>query len=261
MRTYANLYHAQKMKEGGLMPLMESVTMTAFDEGRQICRTAILPCGALEEHGTHLPLGTDALHAIALARAVSERRPVWVAPPVYYGLCRSTSEHPGTIGIRGETLQALVVDVVQSLYVQGIRNVVIISGHAGGTHMAALTDAGEKLLTLCTELRVAVLSVLDLGASAWKDILETPRDSHAGEVETSLMMHLHPDWVQGTSPEEYPSFPKHILVRNKRAFWRGGVWGNPAAASKEKGAKFMERSIAALIELIERLEGWEETKV
>lgn len=88
-----------------------------------------------------------------------------------------------------------------------------------------------------------MLTVLDLGTEAWQDILETPGDSHAGEVETSVMLHLHPQWLQGTAPEEYPSFPKHILVRNKRAFWPGGVWGNPATASSEKGRLLLERAL------------------
>ncbi len=240
------------------MLIMESVTMEAFEAGLQTSRTVILPCGALEEHGKHLPLGTDTLHAVALSRQVSQRIPVWVAPPICYGLCRSSSQHPGTVGINGKTLHMLIVDVVRSLYDQGMRQVVIISGHAGGTHMATLIDAGEELLTTLPDIKVAVLSVLDLGAEAWKGVLETPKDSHAGEVETSLMLHLHPEWVKGTAPEEYPTFPKHILVRNKRRFWVGGVWGNPGAASIEKGKHFLDRSVNALVDLIHKLEGWEE---
>ncbi|MEJ5364183.1 MAG: creatininase family protein, partial [Desulfosoma sp.] len=83
-----------------------------------------------------------------------------------------------------------------------------------------------------------------------------PKDSHAGEVETSLMLHLHPHWVCGTAEEAYPTFPEHILVRNKRAFWPTGVWGNPQAASAEKGRRLMEASISALVTLIERLSAW-----
>lgn len=240
------------------MAELENVTMKKFEEGRKSCRTAILPCGALEEHGSHLPLGTDALHAIALARAVAVKIPVWVAPPVYYGLCRSTSQHPGTVGIRGSTLQTLVEDIIRSLHLQGMRQVVVLSGHAGGTHMAALTDAGEKMLMDLPDLNVAVLSVLDIARVAWNGIIETVGDSHAGEAETSLMMSLHSEWVHGTAPEEYPTFPQHILVRNKTAFWPGGVWGNPGVASAEKGRVLMARSVSYLIELIRQLETWSE---
>ncbi len=240
------------------MPVMERVTMAAFDEGRKTCQTVILPCGALEEHGPHLPLGTDALHAVALANAAAERIPVWAAPPIYYGLCRSSSLHPGTVGIQGSTLQAMVKDVIRGFHGWGMRRAVILSGHAGGTHMAALIDAGEQLLLELPGIRLAVLSVLDLGKTAWEGLLETPRDSHAGEMETSVMLKLHPEWVTGSAPEEYPSFPEHILVRDKRAFWPGGVWGNPAAATVDKGGAFLERSVEALIGLIQKLENWSE---
>jgi creatinine amidohydrolase len=244
--------------QGDLMPIMDRVTMDDFAQDRKSCRTCILPCGVLEEHGSHLPLGTDAFHAIALAEAVSERMPVWVAPPIYYGLCRSTSEHPGTVGIRGETLAHLVRDIIWSLYAQGMRQVVILSGHAGGTHMAVLADAGEQLLSELPEIKIAVLSVLDLGEDAWEGIVKTPGDSHAGEVETSVMLHILPELVKGTAPEEYPSFPAYILVRNKTAYWPGGVWGNPKAASRDKGRELMERSVSALIDLIHKLESWQE---
>ena len=240
------------------MPLLENTSMEQFEKERAACRTVLIPCGSVEEHGRHLPLGTDTLHAAALAARVAKRIPVWVCPPIWYGLCRSSGRHPGTVGIRASTLQALIKDVVRSLYGQGMRNVVVLSGHAGGTHMSALIDAGEDLLADLDELKIAVLSVLDLGTVAWKDLVATAGDSHAGEVETSIMLHLCPHLVEGTALEEYPSFPKFILVRNKRSFWQGGVWGNPQAASAEKGSALLERSAAALIDLIQQVENWSE---
>lgn len=71
------------------------------------------------------------------------------------------------------------------------------------------------------------------------------------------MMALRPDWVKGSSPEEYPCFPKAVLVRNKRKFWPGGVWGDPAKASLEKGAALLEATTGALVQLINVLESGE----
>jgi creatinine amidohydrolase len=240
------------------MYVLEDITMVRFETERQSVRTIIIPCGSLEEHGPHLPLGTDTFHAVALAREASRKASVWVAPPLWYGVCRSSSEHPGTVGIRSRTLHRLLKDVIRGFYAQGIRRFVVLSGHAGGTHMATLLDAAEESMAELPESAFAVLSVLDLGKEAWRGVQATPGDSHAGEVETSLMLHLHPDRVQGSAPEEYPSFPPHLLVRNKRAFWAHGVWGNPALASAEKGRTLMERSTDALVELIRRLEAWRE---
>ena len=234
--------------------ILENITMPQFTEGLEQTRSVIIPFGSVEEHGAHLPLGTDTIHVYELAKLTSELCKVFVAPPVWYGLCRSTSQHPGTLTISGSTVESIAVEIGTSLYSHGLRNFVLISGHAGGTHMASLINAGEKMLETLPECKVAVLSVLDLSAELMGSIIETPGDSHAGEVETSLMQHLRPDDVKGTSPEEYPRFPGKILARNKLKAWPGGVWGNPAAASAEKGKTIMEREAELLCRLITSLE-------
>ncbi len=234
--------------------ILENITMPQFTEGLEQTRSVIIPFGSVEEHGAHLPLGTDTIHVYELAKLTSELCKVFVAPPVWYGLCRSTSQHPGTLTISGSTVEFIAVEIGTSLYSHGLRNFVLISGHAGGTHMASLINAGEKMLETLPECKVAVLSVLDLSAELMGSIIKTPGDSHAGEVETSLMQHLRPDDVKGSSPEEYPRFPGKILARNKLKAWPGGVWGNPAAASAEKGKTILEREAELLCRLITSLE-------
>ena len=240
------------------MPLLGETSMKQFGMERKTITTVILPCGSVEEHGPHLPLCTDTRHVEEIARRAAQRVPVWVAPSLSYGLCRSTSQHPGTVGIRASTLDALIKDLVRSFYRQGLKQVIILSGHAGTTHMAVLVNAGEELIEELKELKIAVLSVLELGKKVWKDLQEIPGDSHAGEIETSVMLYLEPDLVRGFGEEEYPSFPNYILVRNKRYFWPGGVWGCPRAATKEKGRVLIERSVEALVELVLELNRWTE---
>jgi len=233
--------------------------MPQFQKGLAITRTVIIPIGSVEEHGSHLPLGTDTIHAYELAKKTAEIRPVFVAPPIWYGLCRSTSQHPGTLTISGSTLQLLVVEIAKSLYQQGLRNLVIISGHAGGTHMASLLDAGEKILEALSQSRVAVLSVIDLQSNEeLQRMIQCKGDAHAGEVETSLMLHLRPSHVEGTSPSEFPAFPKYILVRDKKRHWPGGVWGDPGKASASKGEKLLEKEAHILSQIIDMLESYRE---
>ncbi len=235
--------------------LLEHITMPEFRQGLSKTRSVIVPFGSVEEHGAHLPLGTDTIHAYELAKEAARLRPLFVVPPVWYGLCRSTSQHPGTLSIKGTTLRLLAIDLCSSLYAQGLRNFVLISGHAGGTHMAAIVDAGEEILERLPESQVAALSILDLLARPeFQDIIECEGDSHAGEVETSLMMYLRPEEVKGTSPEEYPRFPKAILVRDKRRYWPGGVWGDPSKASSLKGKNILELEARVLIKIVEQLE-------
>lgn len=235
----------------------EDLTMPEFAAAREKGRTVILPVGSLEEHGPHLPLGTDAFHALEVARRVAQEQPVVVAPPVFYGVCRSTREHPGTVSLSGDTLRALVRDLGREFYRQGFRNLLIISGHAGGTHMAALLEAGETLLAELPEIRVAVVNVLDLlreVLTANPHLLRTKGDSHAGEVETALMLAAYPHLVKGTAPEEWPTFPKYILVRDKRRFWPGGVWGDPTQATAAQGEEILQAEVRRLTQVIATLE-------
>jgi creatinine amidohydrolase len=235
----------------------ENLTMPGFEALRAQTRTVLLPVGSVEEHGPHLPLGTDAFHALELARRVGEKRPVLVAPPLFYGMCRSTREHPGTVTISGDTLRALLLDLGREFYRQGLRNLVFISGHAGGTHMCALLEAGETLLNELPEVKIAVVNVLELLREVLgerPDLVQTRGDSHAGEVETALMLAAHPDLVQGRAPAEWPTFPKFILVRDKRRYWPGGVWGDPAAAGAAQGEEILAAETRRLLAVIAALE-------
>ena len=131
-----------------------------------------------------------------------------------------------------------------------------MSGHAGGTHMAALVEAGETLLGELPELKVAVVNLLDLlreVVAARPELVKTRGDSHAGEVETALMMAAYPGLVEGTAPAEWPTFPKYLLVRDKRRYWPGGVWGDPGPASAQQGEAILQAEVNRLVEVLDFL--------
>jgi creatinine amidohydrolase len=135
-----------------------------------------------------------------------------------------------------------------------MKQVVVLTGHAGGAHRLALQDAGEELLDELPELRIAVVTEYELAKDEGRGIIETPGDAHAGEIETSRIMHSHPQLVQGTAPEEYPTFPIGVLVRDKRRYWPGGVWGDPAKATADKGVRIEELVARKVVELVKALE-------
>ncbi len=238
--------------------IISDMTMPEFVAGLQKSRTIFLPFGSTEEHGSHLPLDTDTMQVYAVVKAAAELHPSFVAPPVHYGICRSTSSHPGTVGLAPDTFRALVRDLICGYYEQGLRNFVLISGHAGKTHIGALVEAGEEMLKRFAEIRVAVINEYDFCCRAGRRIIVTEGDSHAGEVETSRIQHLFPALVKGTSGREFPDFPEFILVRNKTAYWPGGVWGDPAPANAEKGRDLCRLSAAALAEFVREFENFEE---
>lgn len=229
--------------------IIEEMTMGEFEAGLAVTQTILIPFGSVEEHGYHLPLSTDTIQAYEVGKKASRLIPLFVAPPIHYGSCRSTSCHPGTISISTATLKALLKDIVRSLYGQGLRNVIVLTGHAGGSHRMALQDAGEELLPELEELKIAVLTEYDLAAREGREIVETEGDAHAGEIETSRILHSHPDLVKGTGAREFPNFPPGLLVRNKRKYWPNGVWGDPTKATAVKGRQIEELVVAKIIEL------------
>jgi creatinine amidohydrolase len=237
--------------------IIEEMTMTEFEKGLEKTRTVIIPIGTVEEHGSHLPLATDTIQAMELAKQVSQRMNVFIAPPLHYGFCRSTRCHPGTIGISAGALRMMIRDIVKSLHLHGLRSFMMLSGHAGELHMAALNEVGEELLEGIPGISIAVLSEMDLFLD--KGVLvETEDDIHAGEVETSMMLYIRPELVKGRASKEYPTFPKPILVRDKRKYWPGGVWGDPSKASRNKGEKMINLAVEKVIDLIKKLESHQE---
>jgi len=229
--------------------LLAEMTMIEFQENLKKTQTVLIPFGSIEEHGAHLPLHTDALIVEEVLKQVVQRLSVFMTPTLYYGVCTSTKAHPGTISIRPETLRRLTRDIVEELYKKGLRNFFLISGHAGGLHMAAMREAAEELVEIL-DAKIAVFSLYDFMWTELSQVAETPNDSHAGEIETSLVMVLASHLVKGTSPEEYPTFPKPFIVKDKVKYWKTGVWGNPAKASTSKGQDVFQRIVDRVTEII-----------
>lgn len=237
--------------------LIEELTMAEFEQGLTKTRTVLIPFGSVEEHGPHLPLSTDTIQAYEVAKKASLSVPLFVAPPVHYGNCRSSKKHPGTISINTATLKTLMIDIVTSLRLHGMRNFIVLSGHAGGAHCMALQDAGEELIERYQDINIAVVTEYLLASREGAQIIETKGDSHAGEIETSRIMHSHPHLVKGTADMEFPSFPSSgILVRNKRKYWHNGVWGDPTKATAQKGEKLEKLVVNNLIELVREIEAF-----
>ncbi len=241
--------------------IIEEMTMAEFFEGLKLTRTVYIPFGSIEEHGSHLPLSTDTIQAYEVGKKAARRIPLFVAPPIHYGNCRSTSCHPGTISISTATLKGLLKDLIRSFRAQGLKNFIVLSGHAGGAHCMALQDAGEELIVEFADITVAVVTEFNLAKDAGREIIVTSGDAHAGEIETSRIMHTHPHLVKGKGEREFPQFPRGILVRNKRNFWPNGVWGDPTQATPEKGRLLEEHIVDEIVNLALGLTNFQEEQI
>ncbi len=237
--------------------IIEDMTMSEFEAGLKKTRTLILPYGTVEAHGLHLPLKTDTLIIEEAAKAASKLVDVFVAPALDYGVCTSTGSHPGTIGITTATLRAMTMDIVRDAFAKGLKNFVLISGHGGSLHGAAMKEAGEALTSEIEEIKVAACSIYDILGPEGFALAETEGDSHAGELETSAIIHLAPELVKGSSPKEFPKLPKPIIARDKLKFWPGAVWGDPSKADAKKGERLIEIMAEKIAELVKRIDSQE----
>ncbi len=233
---------------------IEEITMEEFKKALRKTKTILIPFGTVEEHGRHLPLSTDTMVAVEALKRVAEKKRVFIAPPIHYGVCTSTRQHPGTITIKPSTLRALTRDIVLDCYHKGLRNFVLITGHGGGLHINAMKEVAEELVDEIKDIKMAVVCPYTILYKELSEIAETENDSHAGELETSLILAIRPELVKGSSKEEYPTFPKPLIVRDKLKYWPGGVWGNPQKATREKGERVLNIIVKKLIEIIKEVE-------
>ncbi len=224
---------------------------------------ALLPVGAIEQHGLHLPLDTDAFDAQYLAEQVAEGcscpQPL-VLPLVPYGVSYHHDDFPGTISVSNNALSTLVFDIGMSVTRSGIRKLIIINGHGGNT--PALKYAAQMInrdARIFTSVDTGETSDVDLAR-----ICETPNDVHAGEIETSTALAIRPELVQMDKAKSFvPDFSTSYLDFSSRRSveWYArtarisptGVLGDPAKASAEKGHEIWEVMIRNLVELVEHL--------
>jgi creatinine amidohydrolase len=238
------------------MKLLEEMSWPQIEAAQKESRTAILPVGAIEEHGPHLPTITDTVQAMEVARKVADERGVFLAPPIYYGVCRSTRGFPGTITVGHDALRGYVRDLLISFADSGFSQVMILTGHAGGQHMAALEGAGQMAVEE-RNFRVSVVSLFDLIDLS---MAETPHDGHAGEVETSIMMVIRPDLVKGRPEGHFPKRPRFMIMKDVRHLMGNGIMGNPEPASLQKGKQFFQMAVDGVKAALDELESEEWTK-
>jgi len=224
---------------------------------------ALLPVGAIEQHGPHLPLDTDAFDAEYLAtevaKACSDPKPL-VLPLIPYGVSYHHEDFAGTISIGNETLASMTYEIGMSAAHNGITKLVIINGHGGNA--PALSFAAQQINR---DARIFV--AVDTGETSDVDVYEmaeTPNDVHAGEIETSTSLAIRPELVHMDRVEKLvPEFSSRYLnFTSKRAIsWYSftkrisdsGVMGDPTKASADKGLRMWEVSIRHLVEFVEDL--------
>jgi creatinine amidohydrolase len=216
---------------------------------------AVLPVAAIEQHGPHLPLSTDAVINDGIVRATLERLPatqsVLVLPPLDVGHSPEHASFPGTLGVSSATLATVWTDVGRSVARAGVRKLVIFNTHGG---QKALVDLVAVRLRAELGMLVVRATYFSFGVPARLfDTDELAHDIHGGEVETSLMLHLAPHLVRMNEAANFQGLPHELAARNRmlgaekpigigwlsRDLHPSGAVGNAARADADRGARLL----------------------
>lgn len=220
--------------------------------------TVILPLGATEQHGPHLPLGTDSLLAEAIANGLTKVLPkTLVAPTLPIGCSDEHSGFAGLLSLDAQTLAQIVVDCARRMAGWGISRLILFSAHGGNSK--ALELASDQLRDELPLLQISVLDPSTKVADALLAIAETDGVAaesvglHAGEGETSEMLFFYPQLVHmeravsgytGNMPEILPA----LMTRGLSAVTRNGVLGDPTAANASRGERYYLAQLASFKE-------------
>jgi creatinine amidohydrolase len=240
----------------------------------------LVPIGSLEQHGAHLPLGTDTITALEVARRAAEKAQVPYTPPLWAGYSpqhlRDTEAGVGTVTLRASTLNAVLYDVARSLIHHGWNKLVFVNGHGSNTKVL---DPLLRRIKYDTGAFVALYKpYAERYMGMVGDLLENPPEEtpgwHASELETSQVL-AHdaalvrmdraapdraqvPEWLpdsfikkDGAPDVEFDGYQYFVFPMDHGEFSRTGVIGNPMTASAEKGEAALERFADHLVKAID----------
>ncbi len=247
---------------------LTSPEIGALDRDKTV---VVLPIGSVEQHGNHMPLGTDTILAQSVSLAAAAKvAGVVVLPPPWYGFSAHHMRFPGSITLRAETLMAVAGDIVASIVKHGFRRILIVNGHGGNGGVIDLlaSTLGHKHYG---QARIATLTYFTLARDAIAALRESQPGGmgHACEFETSMVQHLRPELVKIdragiTYPDPGSAYLTTDLldaqaVRVYHDFGDlspTGTLGDPSLASPEAGEKFFAATVDALSAFIADFRQW-----
>jgi creatinine amidohydrolase len=248
---------------------LSQIEVDALDRAKTVL---VIPLGSVEQHGHHLPLGTDTMlaHALALSAAEQLSGKVVVLPPPWYGFSAHHMRFPGSITLSHKTLMAMVEDVVASLARHGFTRILLVNGHGGNN---GVVDVLASVLghRHYGKMRIAGLTYFALAAPVIAELRRSKQGGmgHACEFETAMIMHIRPDLVAAdkariTYPDPGSAYLSTDLLKGSaiktyldfKDLSPHGTLGDPSLASPAKGAEFFAAVVAELVRFMEDFAKW-----
>ena len=218
--------------------------------------TAVLPIGATEVHGNHLPLGTDTFLAQGVAQKLEEKAGkdnILLLPCLPYGQVWSLRETAGTVDIPDPVLTPFLVNIAMSMYRAGVRRFVFLNAHVG--NVPAIKAAMRQVFAQC-DMKVYAFTYPGAEAEIARGCTtRRPHGAyfHACEIETSYMLYLCPEQVDMRQAiVQYPEFPADFDVTPTpwTDFLSTAVLGDATAATAEKGKAIIDAVVDNMIRLL-----------
>lgn len=237
--------------------VFQDMTWVEAKEAIPKARAIFIPMGSVEQHGYHLPLSTDNDLGYAFAYDCAKQLNGLVLPVMPFGQVWSAKDFPGCICLTSETLRNVLVEVAESCIKHGARAIVYVTGHNG--NMPTMRDAARVLHD-----KDGFKNVWNVGNPHFyahsKPLQETEMwnktGMHAGEMETSLMLHYAPENVHlERGVASYPEVPVDYDFRSIPwpEYNEVGSFGDPSKATKEKGEKLAEAMIDDVVTTLDQV--------
>lgn len=233
---------------------LKEMSWKTFAERSQSTKLAIIPSGACEVYGPHLPLGTDTLVAVKVSELVAEKVNAIIGPTLEAGESAGLDAVPGTMTIRPESFKQYMTDCVQSLKKWGFTDFLFLNTHLGNVpiinQIAVQLQREEKIRCLQTDFW-RLLATLDKG------IIESPEyaHAHASEAGTSVMLYLYPELVDVTKwvnepPKFKDQFPDLIKYYKFPERSDSGTIGNATLGTAAKGEQLVGRAVDRIVQFL-----------
>ncbi|MEO8687308.1 MAG: creatininase family protein [Solirubrobacteraceae bacterium] len=237
------------------MTLLEELSWPGVAElvagGETLC---LLPVGATEQHGRHLPLSTDSEIATAICRAASERTGVPVLPTLTIASSHAhTTKWPGTLSYPPRMVIEMIVELSRWIVAAGFRKLLIVNAHGG--NIGPLRVAVDEI-RMSGELQVGAISWFELSPAIAELTFIDGEDIHASAAETSLMLHLRPNLVDLDAVRDDPDrTPGRVFSYTVAQASVDGLTGSPSLSTPEDGERLFGLIVAALAVRVERARG------
>lgn len=234
----------------------------------------LVPVGAMEQHGPHLPVGVDALIVNEISRqvceAVHDKMAAIYLPAVWMGYSPHHIDFAGTVTLETETFLQLIRDVCRSIWCQGFRRIILLNGHGKNRDLLGVAVAELKHRPGISVVHFNYWNLVMNYLKEWR-VSNVGGINHAGEMETALMLHLYQDLVHMADAKQQPIastspyLSRDLMVsgavrleRKVAELSTSGTVGDPTVATSDRGKDLFQRIVAAISRFLIEFDAWPE---